>query len=319
MRLTRVICKVLEISGLQVRQIVIMLFGVFSLLISSANPLHANDAVVSTNEEYERQFVLANVEYTLRHEIAHVLIWELKPPVFGHEEDVADTIAVMGHMMSPMRMGEDNIVEQLEKVADGWKLEWQQVLEEKVDHDYWDLHSLDIQRYYNIVCLVYGADPKNRADVIKAAELPIDRAEWCHEEYAQAKNAMIWLRTQSSTASANASNPARGNMTVQYEQNTMVEGEKLDQWLRESGIAERLAETVTERFHLPRDVVISFEGCPFPNAAWTQEEAKIQFCHPLLTRFLYLARELTKKRAASADGIIWRDRNPAVRNPQPAD
>jgi hypothetical protein len=317
--MTRVICKVLEIIGIQVSQIVIQLFGIFLLLISSVNPLHANDATVSANEEYERQFVLANVEFTLRHEIAHVLIWELKPPVFGHEEDLADTIAVMGHMMSPMRKGEDSIVEQLVAVADGWKLEWQLLLEEKADHDYWDLYSLDIQRYYNIVCLVYGADPKNRADVIKAAGLPIDRAEWCHEEYAQAKNAMTWLRTQSSPVSVNASNPARGKMTVQYEQNTMVEGEKLDQWLRQSGIAERLAETVTERFHLPRDVVISFENCPFPNAAWTQEEAKVEFCHPLLARFLYLARELNKKRAATADSIIGRDGNPAVRNAQPAD
>ena len=298
-----------------------MLVAFFTLLMSGACPLHATERAPPENEKYERQFVLSNVEFTVRHELAHALIWELKPPVFGKEEDVADIFAVIGQLQMPVRTGEEDIVEQLGEVADGWKLEWQLALEEKSDHAYWDLHSLDIQRYYNIVCLVYGSDPVKHAGLIKTAALPIDRAEWCHEEYDQAQNAMQWARSQFADASTTTPGAVRGKITVHYEPNREVDGEKLDQWLRESGIADRIAEMVTERVYLPRDLVISFESCPFPNAVWIKEQAKIQFCHPLLSRFLYLARELQNSRSNSAGSITSRgeeERSGEGGNRQPA-
>lgn len=269
----------------------------------AGGPLLANDNDESTDEKYERQFVLSNVEFTLRHEFAHVLIWELKPPIFGQEEDVADIFAVMGHLNMPLRKGEEEVVEQLRTVADGWKLEWQLALEEKSENSYWDLHSLDIQRYYSIVCLVYGSDRVKYADLLKTAELPLDRAEWCHEEYDQAKYAMQWMRSHFADAPATASGAVRGKITVSYEANTGVDGEKLDQWLRESRIADLFVEMVTERVNLPHDIAIVFENCPFPNAAWIKEKAQIQFCYPLLSRYLYLARELRRQRAASLSAV----------------
>lgn len=268
-------------------------------------PSRAQQAAPSAKENYERLFVLANTEFTLLHEIAHVLIWEIKPPVFGREEDAADTIAIMAQMMLPVREGEGGVIEKLQAVADGWHLEWQLVQEDELDNAYWDMHSLEIQRYYNISCLVYGADPENRVSIVKAAELPVDRAEWCHEEYAQAKHAMDWLFTQLTVPPVESAKTPRGKMTVRYEENTTLDGEKLNGWLRQSGIAERLAEAVTRRFSLPRDVEISFEGCPFPNAAWDADSARIQFCHALLNRFLYLARELNRETATAVDGTGW--------------
>lgn len=281
---------------------------VISLLqFSGAAPLHARDAGVSGNDKNERSFVLANTEFTLLHEIAHVLIWELKPPVFGREEDAADTIAMMAQMMLPEREGEAGVIEKLQAVADGWKLEWQLVQEDALENAYWDLHSLEIQRYYNIACLVYGADPENRGAIVKAAALPIDRAEWCQEEYALASNAMDWLLSKLSVpASTRDLNRRRGKVFINYDDNLSLEGEKLDKWLKESGITERLAEAVGRRFDMPRDITISFEGCPFSNAAWDAKTAKITFCHSLLNRFLYLARELKKEAAETADSTIWR-------------
>ena len=284
----------------------VMLF-IFLLLIFGAPPLRAGAAANSGDEEYERLFVLANTEFTLLHELAHVLIWELKPPIFGREEDAADTIAVMAQMMVPAGAHADarNEIEKLHAVADGWKLEWKLIQEDELETAYWDLHSLEIQRYYTIACLVYGADPGNRTGIKEAAQLPVERAEWCHEEYALAKSAMDWLLTHFAPGQEIAHKPKRGEVTVSYMGNTTLEGEKLDQWLRQSGLAERLARAVTGRFDLPRDVLISFESCPFPNAAWDVKTAKIQVCHSLLNRFLYLARELSKDRSGSADSTIW--------------
>ncbi len=262
--------KMCEISDCLFRLLICVFLAVVATLFLTASPLSAGDGVNSRanmQEQYERLFVLANTEFTLLHEIAHVIIWEMKPPVFGREEDAADSIAVMAQMMLPVEKGEINEIEKLQAVADGWKLEWQLIQEEEIDNAYWDLHSLEIQRYYNIACLVYGADPENRADIAKAAELPTDRAEWCHEEYALAKSAMDWLLTKLSTDPAVRNKKNLSKTTVHYAKNNTVDGEKLDKWLRDSGIADRLAAAVTRRFDLPRDVIISFESCPFPNAA----------------------------------------------------
>jgi len=50
---------------------------------------------------------------------------------------------------------------------------------------YADVHSLDAQRFYNVLCLAYGADPKLFADVVEQKHLPQERAEGCADEYRQ--------------------------------------------------------------------------------------------------------------------------------------
>jgi hypothetical protein len=48
-----------------------------------------------------------------------------------------------------------------------------------------DEHSLDEQRYYNLVCWIYGSDPEYFADVATDWELPEGRAVRCPSEYAR--------------------------------------------------------------------------------------------------------------------------------------
>ena len=285
----------------------------FFVMLAPASALAGSGYAI--DEKYERLFVLANFEFTLLHEFAHVLIWELQPPIFGREEDAADTIAAMAQMMVPSQppppgtgkeMARYSEIEKLQAVADGWKLEWKLIQEDELENAYWDLHSLEIQRYYNIACLVYGADPKNRKDIMEDAELPTDRAEWCHEEYALAKGAMDWLLTKFPGTLKATPGAERTKVSVVYAANTSVEGATLDQWLHESGIPERLAEAMTRRFDMPRDITISFESCPFPNAAWDAKTATIKVCHSLMNRFLYLARELSKERDISVDSTVWK-------------
>jgi hypothetical protein len=261
----------------------------------------AQQSGLSENQSFQRQFVLANTEFTLFHELAHVLIWELNLPVFGREEDAADNIALMGLMLLDRELPEAEqglVVEKLQAVADGWELEWRLVEEDQLELAYWDLHSLEIQRYYNIACLVYGADPKNREQIVVDTGLPLDRAEWCAEEYTLAKNAMDWLLLRMSNKPELAFKNESGRVTVVYEKNLRLHGETVDKWLHESRVAERLAKLLTERFSLPRDITISFEGCPFPNASWDVDKAKVQFCYALIERFMYLANELEKERAS---------------------
>jgi len=47
------------------------------------------------------------------------------------------------------------------------------------------VHSVPAQRYYNLLCLAYGEDPKQFADLVEKKLLPEARAQSCVEEYRQ--------------------------------------------------------------------------------------------------------------------------------------
>ena len=55
--------------------------------------------------------------------------------------------------------------------------------------DYANEHGTPAQRAYNDMCIAYGADPKLFADFVSQGYLPMDRAEFCEDEYFQVKDA----------------------------------------------------------------------------------------------------------------------------------
>jgi hypothetical protein len=55
--------------------------------------------------------------------------------------------------------------------------------------DYADEHSTPAQRFYNILCIAYGADAKLFGDIVSKGYLPEGRAEYCDEEYEQVQEA----------------------------------------------------------------------------------------------------------------------------------
>ena len=53
--------------------------------------------------------------------------------------------------------------------------------------DFANEHSLPAQRFYNLMCISYGADRKTFGDFVEKGYLPVERAELCEEEYRQVK------------------------------------------------------------------------------------------------------------------------------------
>jgi hypothetical protein len=51
--------------------------------------------------------------------------------------------------------------------------------------DYADVHGLDRQRFYNVLCLAWGADQKLYDFARDLGKLPQERAEGCSDEYQQ--------------------------------------------------------------------------------------------------------------------------------------
>ena len=137
-------------------------------------------------EYYEGQmgdFVYDITYETLYHELGHAILDIYDIPYTGLEENVADQFAAL--MLSYTEGGQDMMY----NVGNYYLYS-----SETSDHTlYWDTHALDMQRFYNISCLAYGADPDYNQDLIEDGWLPRDRAYWCAEEYDQVKTSFGYL------------------------------------------------------------------------------------------------------------------------------
>ncbi len=130
-----------------------------------------------TEEETEEAAgaVLGATMFTFYHELGHALIDLYDLPVTGREEDAVDQLATM----ILLEGGEEGEAAALNG-ASSFLSEEEQELD---DLAFWDEHSLDDQRFYNIVCWSYGKNPEGFQDLVEDGTLPEERAERCPEEY----------------------------------------------------------------------------------------------------------------------------------------
>lgn len=115
--------------------------------------------------------------HTLFHELAHALIAIHQLPVVGKEEDAADSLAAV---LSIEYF--DNGAEIAISAADLFYLESNDI-EEFEEADFWDEHSLDLQRYYATLCHVYGSEPKKYAYLLEDTGFSQERGDFCIDEY----------------------------------------------------------------------------------------------------------------------------------------
>ena len=124
-------------------------------------------------------FVEANVLAIFYHEVGHAAIDVLGLPVLAQEEDAADVLSVLliDALYEP---------DAAEGIAHDAAFGFLAEAEEGGEPAFWDVHGPDMQRYFNLVCLFYGANPEEREDVAADLGLPEERADYCPDEYAQA-------------------------------------------------------------------------------------------------------------------------------------
>lgn len=123
--------------------------------------------------------------HTMFHEFAHAIIFLYDLPVLGKEEDAADALSTI-ILSEFFEDGQEIAI----SAADLFNLESDDIdIFEK--EDFWDEHSLDIQRYYTTLCHIYGSDPEKYRFIIEEEGLEEERAALCIDEYQQ--NSQSWL------------------------------------------------------------------------------------------------------------------------------
>jgi hypothetical protein len=117
--------------------------------------------------------------YAVAHEMGHAIFDLLDVPVFGRAEDAADGFAA--YMM--LELGKSDARRMILGAAYSYK---EYIKNPRVCVPliaFADGHGAPMQRYYNLMCIGYGADPGSFSSLVENGFLPKSRAESCRTEY----------------------------------------------------------------------------------------------------------------------------------------
>jgi hypothetical protein len=122
---------------------------------------------------------------TCLHEFGHALFDLLRVPVLGREEDAADQVSA--YLM--LHLGKTEARRLIEGVAYAYRIEAEADTVPPTMARFADVHGTPAQRFYNVLCIAYGADAQLFGDMVQKGYLPKDRAEDCQGEYQQVADA----------------------------------------------------------------------------------------------------------------------------------
>lgn len=234
-----------------------------------------------------RRAMAANL-FVFFHEVGHGLIAELDLPAVGREEDVVDQFAAYFLVRwSEVDPGLDQV---LGDAVDSWRLSHIQMQSEGRQPAYWGEHGFDLQRYYNILCFMVGANPAKWEALRLAGGLPDRRAERCPEEYRKARRAWDRILDPHLVKPGERPPATRGRMRVAY---PAVTGEfyiSLRDAYMSTRFLEEFAAVLNELIVLPNDILIVPQTCGEANAFWVPDGRRIVMCYELVEWFVTLYR-----------------------------
>jgi hypothetical protein len=224
-----------------------------------AAPALAEGAYQFPADPDEATFIGNEVLAAFYHELGHGLIHTLSLPVLGKEEDAADTMSVI--MMNDT-WDEADARSILTSDATAFALAAADQAEATAG-DFADVHSLNIQRYFTVVCLFYGANPTDRAQLARDLELPEDRMASCPDD---------WQQTEASWNSLLADaepGPDKKGLEMAPGQDGLPLADLL---------AGELA-TINAKFGLPVAITVKVADCGEANAFFDPADTSITMCN----------------------------------------
>ncbi len=240
--------------------------------LACALPAQAEVDFDKTSED-TLAFVEGNLLGIFYHELGHALIDILDLPIFGQEEDAADVLSIF---LIDAFYEEEAAVQLAYDAAFGFLGE----AEAASEIAFWDVHGPDLQRYYNTVCLFYGAKPDERADVAEDLGLPEERAEYCPEEYDQA--AASWGGALDEVAHSRG-----GDTLVIGKVSIESDGGQLTEDVIRAEVA-----ALNEEFRLPEPLKISIVPCDEANAYYDPQRVEITMCTEFADALVEMAPDL---------------------------
>jgi hypothetical protein len=232
------------------------------------------------------EFITGNMIFVLGHESGHAVIREMGIPVTGREEDAADIFATLMALMCTDAFA-DRV---LANAALGWFLSGRRELRSRRGQDaeakYYDEHGMDLQRAYNVVCLMVGSNMGKFGGVAAAAKLPEERQRTCQDDYLNASwswDRVLQPHLRKADQPRSAINIAYGPGNGKYDAHAQV--------ARHLQLLEGIAANLSDRFVWPSQISLEMQACGEPNARWEWRSKKVIVCYELADEFAELYRK----------------------------
>ncbi len=129
----------------------------------------------ATSDEELGNAILGATIFAFFHEAGHGLIHQLDLPTTGREEDAVDQFATVILIAG----GDEAVAMALAGAS------WFQLQSKSNETPFWDEHAFEAQRFYNILCWIYGSEPAKYGGFVTSGNLPEQRAARCSEEFAK--------------------------------------------------------------------------------------------------------------------------------------
>jgi hypothetical protein len=224
------------------------------------------------------EFVLGNTLFVMAHEMGHALMYEMNMPVLGREEDAADSFAVVTALNIGTGFSERVLIE----AAKGWVLSSKRDKKQGNSLAFYDEHGLDLQRSYNVVCMMIGSDPEKYKTLAADTKLPEERQTSCVRDY----KTTTWSWGEMLKPHRRAADQPKVTITVKYEDDKKYAAQA--KILRDMGLLDVLAAHAADRYVWPKPFSMVARSCGDPNATWDIGSKTLTLCYELASEFIEL-------------------------------
>lgn len=246
-------------------------------LLGGALPVAAAQTLSERQQRQAESFAVNNTRFILYHEMAHLLFDQLGLPVLGREEDAADNVATY-LLLSKQTRTSDKV---LSDAARGWQLYGKLYGGDLGLEDFYDEHSLDSQRAFQIVCLMVGSDYDAFHKIADEYGMDKERQESCARDYRLARRSLdSLLETHRHKAGGKGT-----EVTITYHAASNELGKARDVF-RNSGVFEDVADELRGSFALRNKVSFRAKRCGEVNAFYDPDTVEIIFCYEMMDDLL---------------------------------
>ena len=227
-------------------------------------------------------FMKANFEFALYHELGHAIFYMLNIPVLGNEETAADRAAVLMMLYPQDNRKALEMIEKLAAVSGQWLVEWNN-RGEAGDIALWDYHLLEMQRFFEIGCILYGSNPLFLDKLRNEQFLPLERARTCRKEYMRSfKNAERILQNWGRKKTGH---PPAVAIKVEMEEPNSDFGRKVYNWLNQSRFLQITATRLSDTLDFRKPFKICIRNCDRATCYWDYKIKQVVICYELAERF----------------------------------
>ena len=185
--------------------------------------------------------------------------------------------------------------------ARGWLLSGDKYDTDFEKSDFYDAHSFDHQRAYQIVCLMVGRDAKLFGDVADDYGIDAERQESCAWDYDLVERSMEACSRRNGRSRTRASRPGPDRL---FARSTTTDSAWRPTSSSGSGAFEQIAQELRSSYTLPKTVTLRARACGGDaNAYYDADEVEVIFCYELMADLLTLIAGKLPEDTRSSDHV----------------